>query len=111
MEYPLCDQVVTCYRKTPEGVRRQVLEGCYMEFQTAQDRDVALARTERPFLLVIPAGRGTVQVGDRVIPGIGPENVDWAGFVPAAVENLAQVGYVKKWYWDGKLSHVEAGRK
>ena len=111
MEYPLCDRTVTRYRKTPEGIERTLLEGCYYEWLLGSRQDVAGVRNDRRFLLVIPAGRGEVQVGDRVIEGIGPKEVDWNRSVPAAVEGLGQVAYVRPYYLNGRLCHTEAGRK
>ena len=41
MEYPLCDRTVTRYRKTPEGIERTLLEGCYYEWLLGSRQDVA----------------------------------------------------------------------
>ena len=108
MVYPLCDRTVTLYRKTSAGIQRMLLEGCYYEWDLSGRQDVAGVRWERKFLLVIPAGRGEVRVGDRVFDGIGPAEIDWRRFVPGAVEGLSQVAYVKPYYLDGRLCHTEA---
>ena len=100
MEHPLCDRVVTWYRNTPQGVQRQVIEGCFYSYT-----DVFLPEgyLERRFFLVIP-GRPALRPGDRVLEGEGPLTVDWHSFVPAAVEGLSQVDWVKQ--YEG---HIQAG--
>ena len=113
IDYRFCSQTVTVYRKEKEGISRQVVEGCYYHHQTAQ-RDTGYGKYDaRLFLLVMPGKPQRVFVGDRIYDGVGPqaEDIDWAAFVPAAVAGLSQVAYVTPWYWDGELSHVEAGRK
>ena len=111
MVYPMCNMTVTLYRKTGDSVRREVLHGCYYEWQLQCSRDATGLKKDRKFLLVIPDGRGEVLIGDRVIVGVGPERVDWNRFVPAAVAGLGQVAYVRPYYLEGKLTHTEAGRK
>lgn len=111
MEYPLCDQRVSIYRKTPDGIQRQVVDGCFYNWQLSRKLAAGLDRRERSFLLVIPGGKAQIAVGDRVLEGTGPEakDVDWCRFVPGAVAGLSQVAYVKPWYYEGKLCHMEAG--
>ena len=111
MVYPLCNMTVTIYRKTDQGIQRQVLQGCYYEWEQTCTREAAGLRKDRKFLLVIPRGRGEVSIGDRVLAGIGPETVDWNRFVPAAVEGLGQVAYLRPCYYNSILCHTEAGRK
>ena len=111
MEYPLCDMDVTIYRKHADGVERRVLHGCCYQWGLNSRQTVAGLQKDLAFLLVIPAGRGQVQVGDRVFPGIGPKQIDWFRFVPGVVEGLSQVAYVRPYYLDGRLCHTEAGRK
>ena len=107
----MCNMTVTCYRKTDQGVQREVLDGCYYEWETECTREANGERMDRKFLLVIPKGRGDVEIGDRVIIGIGPEQVDWNRFVPAAVEGLGQVAYRRPCYYNSILCHTELGRK
>lgn len=107
MEYPLCDQTVTVYRQGDGQVLRQVLENCYLELEEklrTQD-----ARLEKTFLLVVPGQLQRVFPGDRLVPGIGPEVADWEALLPAFLPQVLTVGKVKRFYWDGKLSHIEAG--
>lgn len=106
MEHPLCNQTVTVYRQKNGQVHRQVLENCYLEVMTkAVPGD---HRRERSFLLVVPGDRRSVAPGDRVLPGIGPEEVHWNLFLPVYVKELLVVSKVKPFYWEGRMSHLEA---
>ena len=101
LAFPLCDQVVTVYRQEGENISRQVLADCFYRIEDAlQDG------WQRKFLLVVPGTEVRLRLGDRVLPGEGPQVAleDWKRFVPAAVEGLGQVGYVKPY-----PTHTEAG--
>lgn len=113
MEYGMCDRVVTIYRKTDNGISRAVVYGCYYSWQEVQTVDEDGCRKETKFLLVMPGDAQRVFVGDRIYDGVGPETDlnSWPAFIPAAVPGLAEVEYVLPCYMDGKLCHVEAGRK
>ena len=113
LDYSLCNQTVTIYRRQGERVLRQVAEGCYYVWQEEQLLDEEGCRRETTCLLVMPGNRQQVFIGDRVLVGVGPEvgPRDWAAFIPVHVAGLAEIGYVKPYYWDGELCHVEAGRK
>ena len=107
MEYPLCQQTVTLYRKQGDTLLRQVVEGCYLEWKCqAVPGD---ARQERQFMLVMPGNIQRVFPGDRILEGVGPEEVDWERFLPVYVDGLLIVEHVKRFYWNGALCHVEAG--
>lgn len=105
--HPLCDQTVTLYSATPQGVQRRVVRDCFYHWQR-QLTPEGLEQTS--FLLVLPAGQ-TVQPGDRVYDGIGPEQVVWEAFLPVNTPGLSQVAYVTPYYFRGSLHHIEAGRK
>ena len=111
MEYPLCDQTVTLYRREGEKICRQVIYGCYFQFQDRMKTGANGHEYDRPFLLVIPGGTLRVFPGDRVMAGEGPaiDSEQWARFVPALVGSLVKVGWVKPCYWEGELCHTEAG--
>ena len=113
MDYGMCDRTVTVYRKTDGEICRTVIHGCYYTYQQEQVVDACGCRKETKFLLVMPGDTQRVFVGDRIYDGIGPEmGLDgWAAFIPGAVSGLAEVEYVLPCYFDGKLCHVEAGRK
>lgn len=110
MDYSLCDQTVTLYRRRGENITRQVVENAHYAYERRQVTDQYGTREETAFLLVIP-GEVELQPGDRVYDGIGPEIVDWDGFTPVAVEGLSQAEYVRVWRWQGKACHTTAGRK
>lgn len=113
IEYLFCDRTVTVYRKEQGQVKRLVVENCFYHHQLVQRETGYGKRLDRLFLLVMPGQHQRVFPGDRIYDGIGPAagDIDWGSFVPAAVEGLSQVAYVTPWYWEGKLCHVEAGRK
>lgn len=104
---PLCTQTVTLYRSTPAGVERRVVTGCYYQWQQEVTGE-GLEQTK--FLLVLPP-EASVQIGDRVYDGIGPEQMAWETFLPVNTPGLSQVAYVKPCYFQGRLHHTEAGRK
>ncbi len=104
MEYPLCQQTVTLYRK--DGTRL-VLEGCALQNQDRQYYNAHGRVHRRRFLLVVPGDR-ELKLGDRVLEGIGPEEVDWKQFVPELVPGLVELGNVRKLLWEGQVTHWEA---
>ena len=111
MEYPLCDRTVTLYRQEGEKICRQVIYGCYFQLQDKVKTGLSGREHERSFLLVIPGSTLQVFPGDRVTTGEGPEIAleQWHRFVPALVQDLVVVGWVKPCYWEGQLCHTEAG--
>ena len=113
LDYRLCDQTVTVYRKRGQEILRLVVEGCYLQRQAERSVDTLGCRVEHSFLLVMPGETQRVFPGDRIMAGIGPEigPEDWAGFLPAAVDGLYEAEYAAPYYWDGAICHVEAGRK
>lgn len=113
LDYSLCDRTVTIYRRHGDEIVRQVAEACYYSWKEVQRIDERGCRKDTICLLLIPGDAQKVFVGDRVFDGIGPEvsAQDWAAFIPVKVAGLTQISYVQPHYWDGKLCHVEAGRK
>ena len=113
MDYPMCSQTVTVYRKTPEGVERAELSGCYIQWENTLAYDRLGKQTERKFLLIQPGERQQAFPGDRVMEGIGPEITlaDWPGFIPERVDGLGEVAYAKTYCRQGIFCHTEAGRK
>ena len=101
------------YRKTLDGILRQELPGCFMQWRDEESFDRLGRKKERKFLLVQPGQTQRVFPGDRVFAGIGPEitQEDWAQFTPLRVERMGQVSYVTPYWWNGQLLHTEAGRK
>ena len=111
LDYSLCNQTVTLYRRVGTSVQRWEEANCFYQWQQSQQQGVSGVRRDTSFLLVLPGLRREILPGDRVFNGVGPLEVDWAAFVPAAVSGLSEVGYVQPFFWEGKLCHVEAGRK
>lgn len=104
---PLCDQTVTLYSTTGRGVVRQVVKGCFYQWQRQLGID---GLEDTKFLLILPPDV-RVGPGDRVYDGIGPEQVEWEDFLPVSIPGLAQVEYVQPQYFRGRVHHIEAGRK
>lgn len=113
MDYPMCCQTVTVYRKTPAGILRTELSGCYLQWEDAVSYDRLGGQRERKFLLVQPGECQQVFPDDRVMEGVGPEIApgEWPQFVPELVEKLGEVAYAKAYRLQGRFCHTEAGRK
>ena len=113
MEYPMCCQTVTVYRKTDRGILRWELPNCHIQWQDAVSYDRLGRQEERKFLLIQPGETQQVFPGDRVLEGIGPEitPAEWNAFVPESVAGLGEVAYAKACCWQGVFCHTEAGRK
>lgn len=109
LDYSLCSQTVTLYRRTGEKITRKVLPGCHLSQQLAMPQTNYGKSMEKKFLLIIPGNSNPPQPGDRIYDGIGPENADWASFLPAVVPELMEVSYVKPCCWDGEIVYWEAG--
>ena len=110
MDYSLCNEIVTIYRKTAGTICRQVVENARLIRQIATPTESYGKSMEKKFLLIIP-GDFPLRPGERVFAGIGPEVTDWERFVPAAVEELYEISFVKPCYWDGEPVHWEAGNR
>ena len=113
MQYPFCNQTVTCYRLIDGQVQRQVLKNCYYHYRDEKIETDTGSRWVRKFLLIQPGEKQMVFPGDRILAGEGPEVTaeQWATFLPVNVPALGQVAYATPWYWAGRISHTEAGRK
>lgn len=105
-DYSLCDQTVTVYR----GQQRQVAENCHLSRQISTPTENYGKSEEKKFLLIIP-GDFPLQPGDRIYDGIGPMEVDWDTFIPALVPELYEVSFAKPCFWDGEVTHWEAGNR
>lgn len=111
LDYSLCDQTVTVYRKKGETVTRKVIANAYFCAKISCPNEAYGKSMEKTFLLIIPGDGFPVQPGDRICEGIGPESVDWQGFVPAAVTEVFEIAYAKPCRWDGTITHWEAGNR
>lgn len=112
VDYRALEQTVTVYRMADGQVSRKVYDGAYLQMQTQAQWDAQGRQGERKFLLILPGEGVKLSPGDRVYDGIGPQITaeQWSRFIPALVDGLGQIGYVKPYYWQGILSHTEAGR-
>lgn len=117
VNYQLCDQTVTVYRKEEksEGVlyRRTVYKNAFLDFKKTVSVDKLGATESNSFLLVIPGSVQSVYPGDKVYLGTGPEITSgdyWSKeFIPSKVDGLVVVKYADPKYWNGKIVHTEAG--
>ena len=110
LDYSLCNQTVTLYRKEGNGVKRQVLTDCHLSASVSTPTERYGKSLEKKFRLIIPGDR-PVYCGDRIYAGIGPEVADWHSFVPAAVPMLYEVSTAKPCYWEGEITHWEVGNR
>lgn len=113
MDYSMCCQTVTVYRKTEKGIFRTEIPGCFLHWQEEMDYDRLGREQERKFLLIQPGETQLVFPGDRVLEGIGPEITlkDWDVFCPAYIPKLGEAAYATAFCWEGVFCHAEAGRK
>ena len=111
LDYSLCQQTVTVYRRKADSIEKQVVEKCYFRLERREERDALGCRREKAFLLIMPGENQRVFAGDRVMEGIGPDisTEQWQRFIPALVEGLAEVSYATPYCWEGTVCHVEAG--
>lgn len=112
VEYGLFEQTVTVYRMADGQVSRKEYGGAYLQMQTQAQWDAQGREWERKFLLILPGEDVVLAPGDRVYDGIGPQITaeQWSRFIPALVDGLGQIRYVKPYFGQGFLSHTEAGR-
>lgn len=113
VDYSICCQTVTVYRKTRSGILRTELPGCFLLWQEEMSYGQLGRQQERKFQLIQPGECQQVFPGDRVMEGIGPEitEAQWPTFIPELVANLEEVAYAKVYCWQGQFCHTEAGRK
>lgn len=113
VEYGMCTQTVTVYRKTLEGIRRLVIPRCFLQWQDEIGFEQTGVRKERKFLLIQPGTEQVVFPGDRVLEGIGPEipEKEWEAFLPVRINGLGEIAYATAYHWEGSFCHTEAGRK
>jgi len=113
VDYRMCCQTVTVYRKGTEGISRLEIPGCFLQWMEQQKLDALGKLQERKFLLIQPGQEQRIFPGDRVMEGIGPQitEADWEGFLPVTVDGLGEVNYATVYRWEGIYCHTEAGRK
>lgn len=112
VDYSLCKQTVTVYRKEGDEYIRKVYDKAFLDYKKTQSVDKTGSREANSFLLVIPGSVQTVFVGDKVYDGVGPEIADkeaWKTFIPVNVAGLVVVSYADAKKWNGQIVHTEAG--
>ena len=111
-DYSMCCQTVTVYRQNGPEILRQVIPGCFLQWEVETGQDENGSWQERNFLLIQPGQEQLVFPGDTVFEGIGPElNIeDWEPFLSSALSSLGEVNYASVYHWEGKFCHTEAGR-
>lgn len=112
LDYSLCCQTVTVYRREADGsYSRRVLENrAMLDYRQVRNTSRRGSKTAHGFLLVIPCSEPCLAVGDKVLPGVGPEistREEWEAFIPARVEGLVVIGRVDPKFWMGRLIHME----
>ena len=112
VDYSMCCQTVTVYRRTDAGIFRLEIPNCFIRWEDRMGFDKEGLWQDGEFLLIQPGQEQLVFCGDRVFEGIGPQIgiEDWEGFVPTAVTGLGEVNYASAYRWEGKFCHTEAGR-
>ena len=113
MDYSLCRDTVTVYRRQGQGVFRQVHRNAFLSWEEQTVTDTLGNRKGTDFLLILPGQEQTVFPGDRIFAGVGPEigPEEWGAFVPCSVPGLGQVSYVRVYRFDGQICHTEAGSR
>lgn len=112
VSYALCNQTVTIYRMDGQSCTRTVRHDAYLDHKKVQSVDKTGRKESSSFLLVLPGSTVPVSVGDKVVPGDGPESStreDWGALIPAKVPGLVVVQYVDVKRWGGEIVHTEAG--
>lgn len=100
----LLSQTVTVYRA--DGTR-QVLDNCYFTAKKGHATD-HFGTACRDGCTLIVRGSCNLKPGDRVMEGIGPEQVEWDRFLPE-LGACHRIDYVQPFFLNGRVSHVEAG--
>ncbi len=108
----LCTQTVTVYHAEKDFFTRTIYNNAFLDYRKNQNIDKTGSTESNSFLLIIPGKDVKIQVGDKVLSGIGNEiqtSQEWAKFIPALVQGLVVVKYVDPKYYRGQLCHWEAG--
>ena len=103
-DYSLCDQTVTIYRK---GIRQVISNACLQTKVSTPQKSYGKS-LEKTFRLIIP-GDLPLRPGDRIYRGTGPDQIQWQTFLPAQIPQLYEISFVKPCFWEGEITHWEAG--
>ena len=109
LDYSLCDQTVTVYRREKDGsVTRTVHPRAFLDIKKVRNVEKTGSGDAMSFQLVVP-GDADIREGDKVIHGEGPEEVEWASLIPSKVRGLCVVRWVDPKFWEDGIAHIEAG--
>lgn len=110
--YGLCDRTVTVYhREGKDEITRTVHPRAFLDSQKVLNVARTGSSEANGFLLVVPGDAG-IRVGDKVVPGEGPEvatDDQWRNLIPTKVEGCVVVRQVDLKYRNGAVAHTEAG--
>lgn len=111
LDYSLCDQTVTIYRMAQGELTRWVTDGALLTISCERIPGMTGEAYTVHCHVILAGETACLMPGDRIVHGVGPELSPeaWERFVPVIVPGLAQVDYVKPFYWQGKQCHVEGG--
>lgn len=105
-DYRVCTDTVTVYRDTDQGIRRVVLENCFLSHRYSLWQTVTGGKSRSAFLLIVPGDKPEVCLGDRVYYGEGPQVTD--RIFQDVFTALPVVKKIKPYFWQGQLCHREA---
>lgn len=112
LDFSMCNQKVSVFHREPDGqITKTVHERAFLDQKKVRSVDKTGSKDALSFLLVIP-GDAKVFVGDKVVLGDEVEaetDKDWVSLIPAKVSGLCVVSYVDTKFYNGVVSHVEAG--
>ena len=100
----LLKQTVTVYGG--DG-KRLILDSCQL-FPKKSSKIDTFGTVQNDRFTLIVRGCHDLRPGDRVVPGIGPEEVDFKNLLPEK-GNVYRIDFVQPFFWNGKVSHMEAG--
>ena len=110
--YRMCDRRVTVYhREGPGEITRTVFDRAFLDSQKVLSVNRVGSSEASGFLLVIPGDTVACAVGDKVVPGEGPEvttDAEWRELIPTKVDGLVVVRNVDPKWYRGRLVHTEA---
>lgn len=106
----LFKQTITVYDK--DTYTKTVYTKAFFDFKKVQNVDRIGSSESNGSLIVVPGSSQPFKVGDKVCMGEGPDIADrgeWAQFIPSKYPGLVVVRYADPKYYDGVLTHWEAG--
>lgn len=116
VDYSLCNQVVTVFHLDGTTVTKMTALA-FFDFRKNDNVNRTGQTETNSFLLVIPSVLNSITEqpvfnGDKVLLGTDETELTmdyWRSLIPAKVPNLAVVKYVDPKYWQGEITHWEAG--